>query len=125
MTSRPIHLAEPGSFTGNTCRTPWDSMTFLAPDPVTTDLGAVTCRRCRDRMIKDGRCPNCGGWRLEWNVAPQKTTGVADGRLTIRDVVTVFYLGCSECSETLIPTVDAETVALHLTHQRWTPEEGR
>jgi hypothetical protein len=42
-------------------------------------------------------------------VAYNSNSNAGDGRLTMRDVSAVFYLGCDECSET-IKTVDTDYV---------------
>jgi hypothetical protein len=72
------------------------------------------------------RCPECDGTDLSWATAPNKTVcGVADGRLRMNEVETVFYLGCEECSETLIHSVSADDVATFLTDQKWRPPANR
>jgi hypothetical protein len=121
MISETVHLAETGSYTGNRCRSAWDSEKYTGPDPVTDELDEVTCRPCKARMVADGQCPECGTWRLVWSAGPVKLAPVSDGRLTMRDVETQFYLGCEECSETLIHSVSADQVAAFLTTRRWRP----
>lgn len=121
MTARPVHLANPSSYTGNECRTPWDSQAFTVPDPLTRELEEVTCKACRAWMVKEGRCPECGERRLVWAAGPVNRSGVVDGRLTMHDVVSEFYLGCEECSETLISSVHPDEVARALTDRGWRP----
>lgn len=60
------------------------------------------------------RCPNCDGTRLSWGWYPKAASGVCDGRLRVSDVVSRFYLGCGECSETL-GTLGPDDVAAVLT----------
>ena len=119
--AQPVHLAEPSSYTGNTCRTAWDNVKYPDGPLVTDDLDEVRCRKCRDRLLAEGRCPVCGEHRLSWNPHPKKPTSVVDGRLTMNDVTAVFYLACDWCSATLIPEVDLDTVARYLTHRRYLP----
>lgn len=122
MTARTVHLAEAASYTGNRCRTAWDNVAFPdAPDPVTSDVEAVTCRPCKARMAQEGECPACGGGPLVWSAGPVKLNSVADGRLTMRDVETQFYLGCEECSETVLHGIEPDQVARYLTHRRYWP----
>lgn len=121
MTSQPTHLAEAGSFTGNRCRTAWDNVRFTEPDPVTEELDEVTCKPCRAWMVKEGQCPECGEYALRWSAGPVKLNTVADGRLTMRDVETQFYLGCESCSETLITGVSADQVLPLMNSRRWRP----
>lgn len=115
-------MIEPASYTGNLCRTAWDNVTYPdLPDQVTDDLDKVRCRKCREEMIASGMCPECGEHRLSWSPHPKKLTGVVDGRLTMNDVTTVFYLARDWCSATLIPEVDLDTVARFLTEKRFKP----
>lgn len=116
-----VHFRNGASYTGAECRQAWDSERWPTPDPLTTDLDEVTCRPCREHMVAEGQCSNCGAYRLAWSAGPVKLTRVADGRLTMRDVETQFYLGCEECSETLIHSVSADQVAAFLTSARWRP----
>lgn len=51
-------------------------------------------------MSKD-KCDECGSNNLRWGYTEQIINGVAQGRLKTDDVVTLFYLGCEECSETV------------------------
>jgi len=97
------------------------SLTSALPGSLVTEPEDMNCRECRRSLIGRGICPNCGETRLVWGHAQENTSGVVDGRLTMRDVATVFYLGCEECSETLISRVDAETVAAALTEAGWRP----
>ena len=56
------------------------------------------------------KCRVCGSTNLTWNTAMTNPSGIAQGRLTTRDVGCVFFLGCDQCSETLV-TVTADKVA--------------
>lgn len=96
-------------------------LTAAVPGTLTNLLERMTCRDCRAALVRKGTCPECGEARLVWSAGPVKLNTVADGRLTMRDVETQFYLGCEECSETLIHSVSADQVAVFLTGQRWRP----
>lgn len=97
-------------------------LTSALPGTLMTDPEDVNCRDCRQNMMARGMCPVCGESQLRWDPHPKNVSGgVVDGRLTMRDVVTVFYLACDYCSETLIPEVDADTVAQFLTENRFLP----
>lgn len=103
--TQPVHFSNKTSFTGNQCRTCWDNVRFPeAPDPVTDDLGEVTCADCRAWLVREGRCPECGEHRLTW-LAGQG----------------MFHLGCEHCSATLISQVDPSQVAEALTQMSWRP----
>lgn len=47
-------------------------------------------------------CSNCQGNDLRWHVGTHNGSGVVDGRLRSHDLSVQFYLGCEECSETLM-----------------------
>jgi len=96
-------------------------LTEAVPGTLTNLLERVTCRDCRAALVARGMCPECGEERLVWAAGPVKLNSVVDGRLTMRDVETQFYLGCEECSETLIHSVSPDEVAAYLTAQRWRP----
>jgi hypothetical protein len=98
------------------------SLSAAIPGSLVTELELVTCRDCRASLVARGICRECGGGPLVWSAGPVNVSGVADGRLTMRDVVTEFYLGCEECSETLISGVSADEVATALTSAGWRPE---
>ncbi|MEX5881862.1 hypothetical protein AB6G95_19290 [Proteus vulgaris] len=59
------------------------------------------------------KCPCCGGQSLTWDNSVRKNTAVQDGRLRLNEITGVFWLGCDECSETLIQ-VNADDVAAFL-----------
>lgn len=86
-----------------------------------TELDRCNCPDCHQSMISRGVCPECGEKTLEWGASPHKKVQVADGRLTMNDVETIFYLGCGHCSATLISQVDPEVVAAALTELGWRP----
>jgi len=60
------------------------------------------------RQIEDAPscCSNCDSIDLVWYTHAINTSGVVDGRLNANDMSVQFYLGCEECSETLM-TLDA------------------
>lgn len=95
--------------------------TSALPGSLFTDVEHVNCPACRRSLIGRGVCPACEGGPLVWSAGPVKLNTVADGRLTMRDVETQFYLGCEECSETLIHSVSADQVARFLTEETWLP----
>lgn len=96
-------------------------LTAIRPGDLTADREKMTCRDCRKSLIHQGICPECGEKMLTWSTQPRNKSGVADGRLTMRDVETTFHLGCDGCSETLYTHVDPETVAAVLTEMGWRP----
>jgi hypothetical protein len=119
---QPVHLRNGASYTGAECRGAWDSELYPeGPTELVTDLEAVTCRACKAHMVAEGQCSACGAYRLVWSAGPVKLSPISDGQLTMRDVETQFYLGCEECSETLIHSVSADEVAQALTARRWRP----
>lgn len=97
-------------------------LTSALPGSLVSEVEDMTCRACRDSLVARGICPNCGEKTLVWSAGPVKLTQVADGRLTMRDVETQFYLGCETCSETLINQVEPDAVAAFLTSAGWRPE---
>jgi hypothetical protein len=97
------------------------SLSAALPGSLVTELELVTCRDCRASLVARGICRECGSGALVWQAGPVNTSGVVDGRLTMRDVETQFWLGCEECSETLISGVSADQVAAALTEHRWRP----
>lgn len=111
-----IHLLNPRGDALTAC-----SLHAARRDRLTTDLEKYTCGDCRTGLIARGVCPCCGEEALTWGVHPHNNSGVADGRLTMRDVETIFYLGCDHCSETLLAHVPAEVVAKALTEMKWRP----
>lgn len=96
-------------------------LTAARPDELTAELDECTCRACKTSLIHQGMCPACGEKTLTWSPHPKKLTSVADGRLTARDIETIFYLACDYCSETVIPEVSPAEVAEALTAMKWTP----
>lgn len=100
------------------------SLTSALPGSLVVDLEAVNCRDCRASLVGRGVCPACGEERLSWGTHPHKLTTVPDGRLTARDLETVFYLACDYCSETVIPLVEPDVVAAALTEARWRPSQA-
>lgn len=57
-----------------------------------------------------GSCPECGSADTEWSCGQQTNSCVADGRLRMGEVITIFTLGCNSCSET-IRIIDGDEVA--------------
>lgn len=90
-------------------------------DDLTNFAERSDCPACRRALMARGVCPVCEEKALAWSAGPVKLNTVADGRLTMRDVETQFYLGCESCSETLIHSVSADQVAKFLTEERWLP----
>lgn len=64
-------------------------------------------------------CVKCGSSDLTWHCAPDNRGGVTDGRICMREVSVIFFLGCNACSETL-RTVSGEEVAEWLTEEHKT-----
>lgn len=62
-------------------------------------------------------CSNCGSKLLSWDTTVAKNTAVQDGLLKLNEVSGLFYLGCDECSETLLK-VSADDVANHLNNAK-------
>lgn len=93
----------------------------VIPREVTYDLEGMGCADCRRALVARGVCPECGEKRLAWAAGPVKLNTIADGRLTMRDVETQLYLGCEECSETLIHSVTVDQVLPFLNEARWRP----
>ena len=56
-------------------------------------------------------CTNCEGVSLSWDTFP----------LTQGQPITIFFLGCDDCSETLISHVHPDQVAVHLNEINWRP----
>lgn len=99
----------------------WCGLTSALPRELTGALELRTCKDCRSAMIARGVCPACGEKELSWGVVPHNKSGVVDGRLTLNDVETIFYLGCDHCSETLLAHVSPDVVAAALTLAGWRP----
>lgn len=55
-------------------------------------------------------CKECGSSQLTWQNSIVNRSGVQQGRLNTHDVECLFFLGCDECSETLM-TIGANKVA--------------
>lgn len=66
------------------------------------------------------RCRECGGDELSW----QSMTAHEWGMLNGLAAKTVFFLGCDECSATVIHSVSAEDVAEALNHYGWRPGDA-
>ncbi|QDV59045.1 hypothetical protein Mal33_50700 [Rosistilla oblonga] len=69
-------------------------------------------------MVTRRRCPECDGDNLEWGDSMRNTSGVVDGRLRMHDVACEFFLGCCDCSETVL-VVAAGDVAAFLTAETY------
>lgn len=68
------------------------------------------------------QCAECGGTGVEWNCTQASyNSAIADGRLRMHDVHTVFVLGCNECSAT-VRTLSGDSVALWMTSESLSPE---
>ena len=62
-------------------------------------------RKRTDRSVGPGakeECPECGSAALEWSCTQKAPADVPDGRLRVNEVETLFVLGCTECSETVL-----------------------
>jgi hypothetical protein len=59
-------------------------------------------------------CPECESQELTWHADIKNHGGVQDGRICMREVGPIFFLGCDECSET-IKIIEGEIVAEFLT----------
>lgn len=95
---------------------------FTAPhDALVNEADDVNCPDCRRSLTERGVCPACGEKALSWGAHPRNKTTVANGRLAVSDVETIFYLACDSCSETVLTRVDPETVAAALTKMGWRP----
>jgi hypothetical protein len=82
----------------------------------------VNCKACRRALVAKFICPSCEEPRLSWGTHPRNKSGVSDGRLTMNDVETIFYLACDYCSATVLTRVDPDDVAAALTEMGWTPQ---
>jgi len=58
----------------------------------------------------NAKCPCCGSGDLEWDCQHATRSGVADGRLRMNEIQTVFVLGCISCSTTM-STLDGDAAA--------------
>jgi hypothetical protein len=68
-------------------------------------------------LFSAGCCPECGSRELTWHADTKNYGGVVDGRICMREVGPIFYLGCDECSET-IRVIDGGKVAAMLTEMQ-------
>ena len=75
-----------------------------------------------DILLAPGECPDCGSRDLTWHCDAKNRGGVTDGRICMREVGVIFFLGCDYCSET-IRVIDGDKVAAMLTEMQH--EEGR
>jgi hypothetical protein len=55
-------------------------------------------------------CKECGSSHLTWQTSIVNRSDAQQGRLNTRDVECLFFLGCDECSKTLM-TISADKVA--------------
>jgi hypothetical protein len=69
-------------------------------------------------IVTRRRCPECNGDNLEWGVSMRNTSGVVDGRLRMHEVACDFFLGCRDCSETVL-VIKADEVAEFLTQETY------
>lgn len=75
-------------------------------------------------MIINGKfvpvvCNHCGESKFTWYCQPyNKSNHIVDGRLTMHDIGVRFFLGCDECSETLM-IVSGDAVAELLTESMY------
>lgn len=59
-------------------------------------------------------CQECGCADTEWHCSQYTNSGAADGRLSMHEVRTRFFLGCPACGET-IRIVDGDDLAEMMT----------
>lgn len=62
-------------------------------------------------------CSNCGSKNHSWDTTVIKNTRVQDGLLKLNETSGLFYLGCDECSETLL-RVSADEVAKYMNNAK-------
>ncbi|WKZ94060.1 hypothetical protein P0E69_09390 [Chimaeribacter arupi] len=76
---------------------------------------AMAAENAAVRVSGSGKpCKECGSKAQTWHATVIKNTSVQDGRLRMNEISGLFYLGCDECSETLL-RVRADDVARLLT----------
>lgn len=110
------HLLNPRGYALTAC-----NLTAALRGELTEELYEVTCPSCKAALINRGVCPECGEEKLAWAHGPVKLNPIADGRLTMNDVETSFYLGCEYCSETLVSGIGPDMVVAALNEHRWRP----
>ena len=64
-------------------------------------------------MKQPTKCKECGSTHLSWDTSIVNRSDVQHNRLSINDVQCIFFLGCDECSETLM-IVSADKIAAHM-----------
>lgn len=69
-------------------------------------------------------CKECGGAALTWQTTNQVHLGcsVQNGRLVTSDVECLFFLGCDDCSETLL-TLNADDITRSLNAAQEQPHD--
>ncbi len=63
-----------------------------------------------ESSVEQKRCRNCDSENLEWGVYTLNSGGAVDGRLKMHDFQCEFFLGCQDCSETIL-VVSADDIA--------------
>lgn len=63
-----------------------------------------------DKFKVPSKCKVCGSTSLTWDTQSKTNSGVPEGRLRSNEVHTVMFLGCDDCSETLV-VIRAEKIA--------------
>jgi hypothetical protein len=63
-------------------------------------------------LFAAGRCPECGSRKLTWHADTKNYGGVQDGRISMREVGPIFFLGCDNCSKTIRVTEGDKVAAL-------------
>lgn len=64
-------------------------------------------------------CQECGGTDTEWHCTQTTRSGVADGKLRLNEVTTLFYCGCNCCCAT-VKTITGDRLAVMMTEGRYT-----
>lgn len=64
-------------------------------------------------MPGDYVCPSCGSDKLSWDSFQLSRT--------FGDPVAILFLGCDECSETVINRVALDEAVAFLNEQKWRP----
>lgn len=53
-------------------------------------------------MSSGTECPNCGGKNLSWGQTCINQGQAQDGRIRMSEVECSFFVGCDDCSETVM-----------------------
>jgi len=86
-------------------------------DELTDRPSEMDCPSCRAALINRGVCPECGA-------GPERGTLIPSEEKLMWSFYApnaTFYLGCEECSETLVGGVGPQMVLDALNEHRWRP----